>query len=110
MSTPHRRSLVLAAAALAGLALATSLALVTPAGAKDLQRDLQEVRRQATQPRKSVKLPTRPSQRLHKVRPDRAKARTGRGHADRVRARPGRYHPEPRVRDDRDRLRHRHGG
>lgn len=103
-----RRSFILAAAAILGVGLGASLAAVTPADAGRLQLTA----RQAKHPRKTVKLPTRPSPRANGVRADRVQARPGRGnadrvqarpgrgHADRVRARPGRYRqPQPRIRD-----------
>lgn len=80
-SRRSRRSFILAAAAILGVGPGASLAAVTPADAGRLQLTA----RQAKHPRKTVKLPTRPSPRANGVRADRVQARPGRGNADRVR-------------------------
>jgi hypothetical protein len=86
------QSLLLAAAAVAGLVLGASLAIATAADAK-----------QSVTPHKITKLSTRPSTRPHRVNADRVPARPGKGHADRVPAKPGKpLKAEPRIRDFRD--------
>lgn len=103
-------AIVAASAGMAVAVLGITLATATLAEAGTIHKPSV-----AKQPRKIVKLPTRPSTRPHGVRADRVPARPGRGHADRVPARPGRGHANrtparpgkarPRIRDFRDKRR-----
>jgi hypothetical protein len=100
-----------AVAVVAGL-VSSGVFTATPAAAQS--RDIRDTVREAKEPRKTVKLPTRPSSRPVHVptRPlgdhaNSAPARPGKQKGDRAPARPGHHHAaEPRTRDFRDKRPH----
>lgn len=108
------RSASCALATVTGLVFGASFFAPTPTNAQG--RDIRDTVREAKEPRKTVKLPTRPnSHQVHApTRPIRdhaghVPARPGKQTGDRAQARPGHeQHAEPRIRDFRDKRPQRH--